>query len=194
MNAVPTRGWWRRQRVWLLGAALLGAWALYMPYREWREIEQRGFPTRPIMVPQGVWAHYEGARWRLLAADIEPLKRRRRADAMALVARFEVIPDPGTTGAALDACKARLTDRRERHWNSDAADLLGVYSALPTSCGSNLDTHFERIEAKPGQVWSFTKVFEVPKGMDASELQPEIIMLWPKHSPTGSFLRFQPQP
>ena len=193
-TSVPTQGWWRRQRAWLLGAAVLGAWALYMPYREWREMDQHLFPTRPIVVEQGVWARYEGARWRLLGTDIEPLKRQRRDDAVALVARFEVIPDPGTTAATLDACKARVSDRQERHWDPDSGSQLGTYSALPTSCGSGLGARFEQVEAKPGQAWSFVKVFKVPRTLDARELQPEIIIRWPKQSPNGSFLRFRPQP
>lgn len=193
MHDAAPQSWWRLQRRWLLGALLLAAWALYMPYREWREQDQRMRPTRPLMVAPGAWAHYEGARWRLLDVVPGSTSLHRRPGTYLLVARFELIADAGTTAKSLDACKSRMSDAQGRYWEGDSVGTVsmhGVRSTLPTSCGSGLTEHFQQIEPVPGKPWQFTQVFEIPDTVDANVLRPEILILWPKQSPRGQYLRF----
>jgi hypothetical protein len=188
-----SHAWWRHRGRWLLGALLLAAWALYMPYHEWREQDQRMRPTRPLTVAAGAWARYEGARWRLLEVAPGTTSMRRRPGTYLLVARFELIADAGTSAKSLDACKSRMSDAQGRYWETSSVggiSVHGVRSKLPTSCGSGLTEHFQQIEPVPGKPWQFTQTFEIPNTVDAGSLHPEILILWPKQSPRGQYLRF----
>jgi hypothetical protein len=181
----------QRQRLWLLGAALLGAWALYAPYREARQAYARTHPLQPVDVPAAASAAYEGARWRLLNLT-ERDRPGQRDDARVLVARFEVVADEGTTPRQLDRCRSRISDARGRVWNADAFGQLGVRHTLPQACGSGTGADFRRIEAQPGKPWQFEQVYQVPRGLDAKTLRPEIFMPWPEREPAGRYLRFTP--
>lgn len=189
--APSSRTWWQRQRLWLLGAVVFGGWALYMPYHEAREADQRDHPSSPITVAPGTWVSYEGARWRLLGVEPGEAKSHQREDAIVLVAHFELIPDPGTQAKSLDRCVGRLSDPQGRHWSADSFDMLGTRQKLPNSCGRGFGANFHPIEAIPGKPWQFEQAYQVPRSLDPRSLQPEIVMPWPKLSPVGSFLRFQ---
>lgn len=180
--------WWRRQRFYLVGAALLGAWALYAPYRDaWRRYA-RSNPIVPIEVAQGAQAQYRGARWRFLnltERDVPKLE----PDAMALVARFELVLDEGVDPKNLGLCDARLSDARERVWKSGF--VAAGRRTLPTLCNYDPGPDFKGIAPQPGQPWQFEKSFVVPRGLDARQLRPEIFVV-PLSEPDapGTYLRF----
>jgi hypothetical protein len=189
-SAAPA-SWWRRQRLWLLGAVLLGAWALYAPYRDAWQGYARMHPMQARDVPAAQSVAYEGARWRLLNVTERDLPNQ-RDDAMVLVARFEVVADAGTTAKQLNRCKSRISDAHGRVWNADAFNQLGVKHTLPQNCGSGMGADFKTSEAQPGSPWLFEQVYQVPRGVDAKTLRPEIFMPWPEHEPVGRYLRFSP--
>jgi hypothetical protein len=192
MTSASTRSpasWWRRQRWYLVGAALLGAWALYVPYRDaWRRYA-RSHPIVPIDVAQGAQAPYRGARWRLLNLTERDVPRLDE-DAMALVARFELVLDEGVDPNSLGRCEARLSDARERVWKSGYVRITGQ-RALPTSCNYDSGPDFKGIAPQPGRPWLFEKSFVVPRGLDVRQLRPEIFVI-PLSEPDapGTYLRF----
>lgn len=191
IDPMPRSSWWRRQGPWLLGVALLGGVAFYLPYRDsWRHYAAF-HPMRPIEVAPGATANYEGARWRLLnvsARDQPDL----REDAMILVARFELIPDAGTSAKNLNRCKSRISDARGRYWEIAPFSTKRVKSNLPDSCGSGRGPNFTTIEPEPGRPWQFEQAYQVPRGLDPKSLRPEIYMIALDQRRPGQYLRFTP--
>lgn len=180
--------WWRRQRLHLVGAVLLGAWALYAPYRDAWQRYARSHPLVAIDVAHGAQVPYRGARWRFLnltERDVPKLDQ----DAMALVARFELVLDEGVDPKSLGLCDARLTDARERVWKSGF--VVTGRRTLPTSCNYDSGPDFKDIAPQPGQPWQFEKSFVVPRGLDVRQLRPEIFVI-PLSEPEapGTYLRF----
>lgn len=191
MNAIGAArpSWWRRQRFHLLGAALLSAWALYAPYCDaWRRYA-RSHPIVPIDVAQGAQAEYRGARWRFLNLT-ERDAPRLGDEAMALVARFELVLDQGVDPNSLGLCDARLTDARDRVWKSGSVYVTGRRT-LPGSCNYDSGPDFKGIAPQPGRPWLFEKTFVVPRGLDVRKLRPEIFVI-PLSEPDapGTYLRF----
>jgi hypothetical protein len=196
MNTIPRaneNSWWRRQRLWLLGALLLGAWALLMPYREAWQGYARTHPMQAIDVAAGKSVAYEHAQWRLLNVTERDVPGQRE-DAMVLVARFELVMDADAEATRLDRCRGRISDASGRVWSNDSFGLLAVKHTLPASCGSGLGADFKTIQAQPGKPWLFEQVYQVPRGIDPKTLRPEIFLAWPEYEPVGRYLRFsQPE-
>lgn len=195
MNATPDPkpqpGWWRRQGPWLLGAALLGTYAFYVPYRDaWRHYAAF-HPMRPIEVAKGESAAYEGARWRLLNISVRD-QRDLREDAMIVVARFELVADAGTDAKKLDRCKSRVSDARGRSWEVAPFSSTRVKSELPHSCGSGRGPDFTTLVPEAGKPWLFEQAYLVPRGLDPNTLRPEIYMIALDQQRPGNYLRFMP--
>lgn len=189
--------WWRRQRFYLIGAALFGVWAMYAPYRDtWREYA-RNRPSAPIDVAAGAQANYQRARWRFLILT-ERDAPKLREDAKMLVARFELILDAGNDAKSMGYCEARLTDARGRLWKSSDSPSLpgGRQWRLPTSCKSDFGPGATEIFPGPGKPWLFEQPFVVPRGIDVRTLRPEIfVSLGPdSDSAPGAYLRFTQKP
>jgi len=193
------RGWWRRNLGWLIGALLLGAFAMIAPYRDaLREYAKRE-PLFPTDVPAGQWADYAGARWRLLGLDALPPEAgpfsRERPDAALLVARFEVIAAPGTVAKTLNRCQGRLSDAQGRLWQANQASVPRKTYPQSRDCGS--DDRGDKSWAAPGKPFRFVHIYQVPRAQAARlrELHPEIVMPAtdeknPKAPEPGRYLRF----
>lgn len=199
MNApvagIPAQaGWWRRNRFWLLGAIVLGAIAFVWPYQEALRHYQRNHPLHPIQVPAGEWARYEGARWRVVDAQLHSgvgpgTRFKVREDAAVVVVRFEVILDRDTRAKRIDACQGRLSDAAGREWEANPIALSRYRSALPRNCASSMDKRtFDRVNAKPGEPFRFEHVYLVPKTATLRGAHPEIRLPQPKTP--GTYLRF----
>lgn len=193
MNASAGFLWWRSNRLWLLGAAALGAVAFAWPYREALDHYQRTDPSRPIDVAAGAWGRYEGARWRVVDARWQeagpgtPFKARK--DAAVVLVRYEVIIDKGLPAKKFDACQGRLSDAQGREWEANPSALSRYRGELSRSCGSYYDRkNFESISAPNGRPFRFEHVFLVPKTQGLRGLHPQIRMPQPKTP--GSYLRF----
>jgi hypothetical protein len=197
-SSIDMRGsWWRRQWLWLLGALVFGTWALYGSYSAMWEHSAESELKHPINVPHGTWAHYEGARWRLL--ELRQASDGKVPDiGMHLVARFELIPDAGSTAKKLLHCYLSLSDENGRRWKDDPL-LLGtfVHHDLPINCGigSGKAPDFKDIEATPGVPWQFETDFVVPRTLELQQLHPEVRYDQPEfersqHSPPGTYLHF----
>ncbi len=109
---------------------------------------------------------------------------------MLLVARFELILDAGTDAKELSLCQARLTDARERVWQSSFVSS-GVRGSLPDACNAGIGADSKQVAPQPGQPWLFEKTFLVPRGLDVRALRPEIFVT-PMTRPDapGTYLRF----
>ena len=141
--------WWRRQRLRQVGAVLLGAWALYAPYRDAWQRYARSHPLVAIDVAHGAQVPYRGARWRFLnltERDVPKLDQ----DAMALVARFELMLDEGVDPKSLGLCDARLTDARYRggidSFLSNLVAQRSLYSARRDEAAVQLAALLNRVE------------------------------------------------
>ncbi len=191
--------WWRRNRLWLVGAVVLGALAFWLPYRDAvREFRDKREPSHPQDVAAGTWQAYEGARWRLVGV--------RRQDGLAetfagyphdasslVVVAYEVIPDPGTSGDTLDRCRGRLSDASGRVWQADAmprASLSGPLRKLGTSCGSRAAGGLDREQARPGQAFRFYHLYQVPSSVQTESLRGEITFPPMTTTPPGRYVRF----
>lgn len=194
MNASVTPTWWHRQRWYLLGALVFGAWAFYAPYRDaWRNYAH-SHPLVPIDVPKGQSAGYSGARWRLLNLTERDAPKLGEAR-MLLVARFEMVLDPDTDIDSLALCKVRLVDARGREW--DDSSMIGSSvprdERLPDDCRVGLDANFREIKPRPGKPWLFEKGFIVPRGLDLGRLRPQVFVITPAMpAAPGTYLRFTP--
>lgn len=193
MNATSDFRWWRSNRLWLIGAAVLGVLAFVWPYREALREYQRTDPSYPIDVAAGAWAPYEGARWRVVDAQWReagpgtPFKA--REDAAVVIVRYEVIIDKGLPTQKFDACKGRLSDAQGREWEANPGALSRYRSELPNTCGSYYERgNFDRIPAPNGRPFRFEHVFLVPKSQGLRGLHPQIRM--PEPDKPGTYLRF----
>lgn len=162
-------GWWRRNALWLLGTAVLGAWAMIVPYREQLQVYRQRHPDQAIAAARGQWVAFEGARWRLVEAQAlaprDPrLRGPLRKDAGVLVATFEVIADSGTVAKDLDRCRGRVADAEGRLWDANPADLprLGG-DKLPETCGTGYGADFKPISALPGRPFAFRHAYVLPR-------------------------------
>jgi hypothetical protein len=193
------RGWLRGNLGWLLGAAVLGTLAFWLPYREaQREYVERREPSHAIDAATGRWTRYENARWRLIDVRREDGLPQGaggylHGDASLLIVTYEVVPGPGIDSDVLDACNGRLVDARGRRWDADAlpsAKLSERVRALGTSCGSRLGKDFVREKARPGWPFRFHHVFVVPRDLPRQGLRSELMLPASKTTPPGRYLRF----
>ncbi|HEY0504555.1 MAG TPA: hypothetical protein VGD42_13810 [Lysobacter sp.] len=194
-SATVPDSWWRRNRLWLAGAMVLGALAFGLPYREALQRYAHNQPQHPIDVAAGEWAQYEGARWRVLGADLvgnagPGTKFALRADSAVLIVRYEVIADAQTLASHLDRCQGRLSDAGGRQWEANPLPLSRYRSALPRMCGSGYGPDFKKLEALPGRPFHFAHLFQLPRGQTLQGLRAELRMSSPKTVPDGTYLRF----
>jgi hypothetical protein len=196
-------GWWRRNRYWLLGALLLGAIAFVWPYRDALHEYQRWRPHDPIDVAKGEWAHYAGARWRLVDASLKTATGPgsafdlQRLDSSVLVLRYEVIPDPGTDAEKLDSCKGLLfDDAHGREWENNPLPLSRYRNPQRWSdmCGSRLGADFKRQLARPGRAFVFEHLYQLPRSVEWRRMRAGISVPDPELvADQGSYLRFSLQ-
>jgi hypothetical protein len=172
--------WW----AYLVGCVALAAFAIGRPLLDgWREYA-RTHPVTPIAVAAGQEGRYADARWRLVAASVDPAagSTRRLPPGTALLrARFTVIPGQATDLQLLRRCRVQVRDRAGRRWETYGIRL----GTLPDNCGSGFDASFREITAKVGEPWTFEVGFLVPDTV-VREVEPEILM--PKELPR--YLRF----
>lgn len=196
--AVPA-SWWRRNRAWLAGALLLGAVAFVRPYLDALHEYQRWHPHDPVDVARGQWAHYAGARWRLVDARLKTATGPgspfdlERLDSAVLALRYEVVPDPGTDASKLDSCKGRLVDARGREWSNNPLPLSRYRSPerLSAMCGSRLGADFRREYAQPGRAFAFEHLYQVPRSADWRSMYAAVGVPDPKLvADPGRYLRF----
>lgn len=192
-------GWWRRNRLWLCGALVLGALAFWLPYRDAvREFQDRREPRHPRDVAAGQWGEYEGSRWRLVGV--------RRVDDLLgdfagyphdasslLIVSYDVIPGREATPDLLDRCTGRLSDASGRTWEAGAmphASLSREQQRLGTRCGSRSNADFEREAARPGEPFRFHHLYQVPRDVPTEALRGEIAFAPFTTTPPGTYLRF----
>lgn len=193
--SASTRGWWRRNAPWLVGAVVLGVLAFALPWREEKQNQAIRSPQRPVDVPAGGWAHYEGARWRVVETELLPAggfgsDLDVRDDDAMLVVRFEVIADRKTLGKTLDSCQGRVSDDRDRHWEANPLPLSRYRGKLQRRCGTRSTADFRTEQALGGRPFRFEHVYQIPKGLEPARLRPELRMPVPKSTPKGTYLRF----
>jgi len=188
-------GWWRRNALWLLGTAVLGAWAMIVPYRDALQSYRQRHPDQAIVAARGQWVAFEGARWRLVEAQaLAPRDPRLagplRKDAGVLLATFEVIADSGTVAKDLDRCRGRIADADGRQWDANPAGLPRLRGdKLPETCGTGYGADFKPIGALPGRPFAFRHAYLLPRKdkLDGLTLRIEF-----PNSPTsqGRYLSF----
>lgn len=195
--AYAPRSWWRANSAWLIGTALLGAIAIWVPYRDALNEYRIRNPSLAIDAARGDWTHYQGARWRLVDAQaIGPgdprLQGPLRKDAGVLLVRFEVIPDSGTAPKTLDTCRGRVADAQGRQWEANPAGLprLSRATRAPDTCGSGYDAQFNSVLAVPGRPFAFQHAYVLPRGLRQDGLEARIEF---SRSPDaeGRYLRFK---
>lgn len=179
-NADPATGWWRRNSGWLVGTAVLGALALWLPYRDaLRQYRERN-PSVAVIAAKGDWTAFAGARWKLISAESmiagDPrLRGRLRKDAEVLLLRYEVIPDPDTKATDLDLCRGAIVDAQGRRWDAGGGALPRLSGPrVPETCGSGYDTGFKRVTAVPARPFAFQHAFVLPRGQRLDELRARI--------------------
>jgi hypothetical protein len=189
-------GWWRRNRGWLLGSAILAIPAFGWPlYGAWQQYNAR-FSTQPIDVPAGQWGQLEGARWRLLGIERTDVTRQAglREDAVVLLVRYEVVLDEGTSPERIDICRGRLVDAQGRKWDANIPALSVTRGELPRNCASrwNPDT-FKTEPVRTGEPFVFEHAYLIPSALPSAGLRPGI--WFPPSADAkqpGMFLRFDP--
>ena len=210
--APPGTGWWRRNRLWLAGAVVLGLLAWWLPWRsEWNEYGRRGF-SRPVEAASSGWSEYEGSRWRL----VEVLRDDGvsniaggylHPDASLLVVVYEVIPGRDATVERLDRCKGQLADAGGRVWGAGGwgelplgvgvglsqATLTRARRALDlgTGCGSRPTLDPVPVKARPTRPFRFFHPFLVPRALPSEGLHAGIVLDPFETRPPGSFIRFR---
>lgn len=195
----PADGWWRRNRVWLAAALVLGALAFWLPYRDAaREFQDRREPRHARDVAPGQWGEYEGSRWRLAGV--------RRVDDLPaafagyphgpsslVIVGYDVVPGPDATAELLDRCRGRLSDTSGRTWDADAvphASLDREQQRIRTRCGSRTGAGLERETARPGEPFRFHHLYQVPRDVPTPGLRGEIAFPPSTTAPPGTYLRF----
>ncbi|RDZ26451.1 hypothetical protein [Lysobacter silvisoli] len=194
--AAPPAGWWRRNAAWLLGTAVLGTLALWLPYRDALQQYRERNPTVTVAGAKGDWNAFAGARWRLVSAESMVARDPRlrgplRKDAEVLLLSYEVIPEPGTKITDLDQCRGAIVDAQGRRWETGGAALPRLSGPrLPETCGSGYDDAFRRVIAAPGKPFAFRHAFVLPRGQRPDQLRARIEL---KNSKTaaGRYLEFK---
>lgn len=178
----PPAGWWRRNAGWLLGTAVLGALAFWLPYRDALEQYRQRNPSIAVAAGKDDWTAFAGARWKLvgaesLAARDPRLRGPLRKDAEVVLLRYEVIPDSGTKTAELDSCRGAIVDAQGRRWETGGAALPRLSGPrLPQTCGSGYDDAFKQVLAVPGRPFAFEHALVLPRGQRLDELRARIEM------------------
>ncbi|MEI2432543.1 MULTISPECIES: hypothetical protein [Lysobacter] len=193
--AAPPAGWWRRNAGWLAGTAVLGALALWLPYRDALRQYRLLNPSIAVAANKHDWTAFAGARWKLVAAESVPARDPRlrgplRKDAEVVLLRYEVIPDSGTKTVDLDGCRGAIVDAQGRRWDTGGAALPRLSGPrLPETCGSGYDDAFKQVLAVPGRPFAFQHAFVLPRGQRLEDLRARIEM---KRSETvgGRYLEF----
>lgn len=195
MNRV-VRARWRMQAAWLLGAALLAAFALWWPYWLDRRDYRLWHPDLPREVDAGQWGHYEGARWRVVQARVIPLGVldgvQPRPDSQVVLVTLDVVPDGDTRAGRLDSCKSALRDAAGRRWEAQPL-TLSRYRPRPFGfgCGSRLGPDFQRVHARPGRPFRFQQIYQLPRTVPLAGLVLELQLPVLEQEPRGTFLRFR---
>lgn len=211
MAELPANGWWRRNRWWLAGAAVLGTLAFVLPYRgALEEYGRRGY-WHPVDATSEGWTAYRGSRWRLVEVlrDDDASNTAAgylHADASMLMLVYEVIPGQGVSPEQLDRCRGRLSDDKGHHWGGapwgEAAmmDRDGGGSGtnrykferdvgLGSGCGSRSGSPLP-VKARPTRPFRFMHLFLVPRGQATEGLHAEIVLDPFETDPPGQFVRF----
>lgn len=176
----PSTGWWRRNAGWLLGTAVFGALALWLPYKDALQRYRERNPSVAVIATQGDWTAFAGARWKLVSAESllsrDPrLRGPLRKDAEVLLLRYEVIPDPDTKISDLDLCRGAIVDAQGRRWDTGGAALPRLSGPrLPETCGSGYDDAFRRVIAVPARPFAFQHAFVLPRGQRLDALRARI--------------------
>lgn len=176
----PPSGWWRRNALWLAGTAVVGALALWLPYRDALQRYRERNPSVAVVANRHDWTAFNGARWKLVAAESLPPRDPRlrgplRKDAEVVLLRFEVIPGSGTKTRDLDTCVGAIVDVRGRRWNADPGALPRLSGPrLPSTCGSGYVDGFKQVLAVPGRPFAFQHAFVLPRGQRLDELRARI--------------------
>lgn len=185
-------GWWRRQGLYLLGAAVFGIWALYEPYLDAWHQRARLSPLVPIEVARGAWVTFAGARWRMVEVTMRTHPNL-ATEAAIVVARFETVTESGVDPKKLARCKGQIRDSSGRVWGHDAL-LRPAAEREPDVCigGLGPGQNGSSIDLALRQPWRFEFTFLVPNGLDVHDLHPEISIPWDDENVTGRYLRFNP--
>lgn len=176
----PPPGWWRRNAGWLVGTAVLGALALWLPYRDALQQYRQRNPDTAVVAAKGDWTAFAGARWKLVSTETllprDPrLRGPLRKDAEVLLLRYEVIADEGTKAADLDRCRGAIVDAQGRRWETGGAALPRLSTPrLPDTCGSGYDADFKQVMALPTRPFAFEHVYVLPRGRRPDELRARI--------------------
>ncbi|MBN7135909.1 hypothetical protein A7A76_14380 [Lysobacter enzymogenes] len=176
----PPAGWWRRNAGWLAGTAVVATLALWLPYRDALQRYRERNPSVAVAAARNEWTAFNGARWKLVAAESllarDPrLRGPLRKDAEVVLLRYEVIPDSGAKTRDLDTCVGAIVDAGGRRWDSAPAGLPRLSGPrLPDRCGSGYDDAFKQVVAVPGRPFAFQHAFVLPRGQRLSELRARI--------------------
>ncbi|MFK3648236.1 hypothetical protein ACI2IY_07315 [Lysobacter enzymogenes] len=176
----PPAGWWRRNALWLIGTAVVGSLALWLPYRDALQRYRERNPSVAVAANKNDWTAFNGARWKLVAAEsLAPrdprLRGPLRKDAEVVLLRYEVIPDSGAKTRDLDTCVGAIVDAQGRRWNAGAGALPRLSGPrLPTTCGSGYDDSFKQVLAVPGRPFAFQHAFVLPRGQRLGDLRARI--------------------
>lgn len=176
----------RRWR-FVLAAVVLGALALGLPtWRAWRHYAKL-HPVLAIEVPPGAVGEYDGARWRLLAIEVETAPAdpfgwllELPADTVVLRAHFTFTPGPETDLEALRLCGGRVRDAAGRVWNANPMALFRIARKLPDNCGRSLGdpqdwTDVSERTARVGEPWAFEHAYVIPEAV-ADQAEPELLL------------------
>jgi hypothetical protein len=191
----PPPGWWRRNAGWLIGTAVFGALALWLPYGDALQQYRERNPSLAVVAAKGDWTVFAGARWKLVAAESVLAGDRRlrgplRKDAEVLLLSYEVIADEGTKPGDLDLCRGAIVDAHERRWEAGGGALPRLSGPrLPETCGSGYDDAFKRITALPTRPFAFRHAFVLPRGQRPDQLRARIELKNSKAA-EGRYLEF----
>lgn len=200
-DPIPMDAWWRRNRVWLGGAVVLGALAFWLPHRGLQRELDRALSRHAVQADANGSGTYEGATWRLLRVERKPasdgLGGYVHGPAQLLVVHYEVVPDAGTTADTLDRCNGRLVDATGRRWEANAPSKVATWlmrQGLNRTCGSRAGTGMARVDARAGEAMAFAHAYLLPAGVDAANLRAQVLLPPSTTTPAGRYLEFRLPP